>query len=126
MEHGCWARPQAKPRILIMSKKKITHTVRYFALKEANNVCSAEGITLCLTPHFIDRVNLRSPDQDKTFLDFTRAFMFVFRNRVKFQAQLGQESQRICVACGNEYFLFGVAEKQIDVLTYFKNEVNHT
>lgn len=49
-------------------------TVRHAVLNAAHKTCADKGWHLYLTGHFIERVNLRSPNQDNTFIFFMKCF----------------------------------------------------
>ena len=96
-------------------------TLRQMAIDDAYRSAESLNLSLKLTAHFIDRVNVRSPNQDLTFMFFTKCLTHVFKNLNKFGGK------KVAYRCPTETLVFKVGiDKKILVLTYYFNAAPST
>lgn len=97
-------------------------TIRKAVLNECHRLCDEVGIQFFMTGHFIEKINLRSPDQDQAFTAFIRAIRFMLERREEFSKPLDNgRTPVICLLIFNEYFLMKI-DKQLTCMTYFTND----
>jgi hypothetical protein len=68
-----------------------------------------------MTTHFIDRMNLRAPNQDEAFTALLKAVRFVLGRRAEFM------EQRIYIQIGSHHFFIKPEREKLSCLTYYFN-----
>lgn len=63
-----------------MNSVRDLKSIRCVAIEKAYKQCTELKGTLFLTSHFIERVNLRCDDQDRTFLFFAKCMSHLLKN----------------------------------------------
>lgn len=88
-------------------------TIRAVTIEKAKKDCSRIGRDLMLTPHAIDRLNVRSVNQDQTFLFFYKCINHLISNTAKLMGK------RVKYKKDRETFVFAVDERHLTLITYY-------
>ena len=100
-------------------------TFRQLAIEDAHKSAHSLNLSLKLSAHFIDRVNIRSPNQDETFKFFAKCVSHAFKN----WKNLG--NKKVAYRDSNETLVIKIQplnkeeKAEIIILTYYFNAHPH-